>query len=580
MEALKLSPEIPGVSRYVVSVAHRQLAEWAATDLHRLSYDEVRERYKALLKQHADDKHALAIMGLSDRYFLMTVLLGRKDMLHPWVYARCREVQAAPDGHLDLWGRLHFKSSLITNGGAIQEILRDPEITVGLFSHTRPTAKKFLVEIKREFETNELLKSIYPDVLWKEPKREAPSWSEDGGLIVKRKGNPKESTLEAWGLVDGQPTSRHYQLRIYDDVVTRESVTTPEMVKKTTEALELSDNLGTRGGREWFIGTRYSMGDTYQTLLDRGAVIPRIYPATDDGTINGKPVLFTEEQWAKKKRDQPTTLPAQMLQNPAGGAEAVFNLAWLKPFHVRPTPLHVYILCDPSKGASASSDRTAMAVIGLDVERKKYLLDGFRHRMNLAERWEKLLDLHRKWTREPGVQYVQVGYESFGMQTDVEYFRERMRSMEYYFDIQELTWPRSGGSSKEDRVGRLVPDLLSGRFFVPAVVWHEVHDVATWSCDKGAPEHAKDDRKMRLVNCREYRGQYDSQRIVKPIQQRNEVGETYDLTRDLMEELMYFPFGRHDDLVDAVSRFYDMDASEPYDPDDLVILEPPTFFDT
>ena len=79
--------------------------------------------------------------------------------------------------------------------------------------------------------------------------------------MVKRKGNPKESTLEAWGLVDGQPTSAHFGLRVYDDVVAPESVTTPEQINKTTEAWELSDNLGTIGGRKWHVGTRYHFGD-------------------------------------------------------------------------------------------------------------------------------------------------------------------------------------------------------------------------------------------------------------------------------------------------------------------------------
>src|SRR5690606_7265250 len=106
---------------------------------------------------------------------------------------------------------------------------------------------------------------------WIKPVAEAPVWSNEA-FTVRRSGNPKEATIEGHGLVDGQPTSRHFLLRIYDDVVTRESVTTPEQVKKTTEAWELSDNLGAGEGRFWMIGTRYSFGDSYADIMERGIV--------------------------------------------------------------------------------------------------------------------------------------------------------------------------------------------------------------------------------------------------------------------------------------------------------------------
>ena len=190
------------------------------------------------------DLAGVRALCLEDRFYLLVKALGRVDLLHPWLYARCREVEAAPDGYLDLWAREHYKSTIITFGGAIQELLRDQNLTIGIFSHTKPIAKAFLAQIKREFEQNEVLGKAFPDVMWANPHDEAPSWSLDAGLILRRTANPKEASIEAHGLVDGQPTSRHFGLLIYDDVVTKESVNTPEQIQKTTVAWELSDNLG------------------------------------------------------------------------------------------------------------------------------------------------------------------------------------------------------------------------------------------------------------------------------------------------------------------------------------------------
>src|SRR5688572_27402470 len=168
-------------------------------------------------------------------------------MLHPWVLARCREVEAQPDWCLDLWSREHFKSSIITYAGVVQEILRDPEVTIAIFSYNRPAAKKHFRPVKEAFESNALMLAAFRDILWAEPHKESSRWSEDGGIVLRRKGNPRECTLEAWGLVDGQPTGSHFQLRVYDDVVTKESVATPEQSAKTTEAFQMSDNLGVVG---------------------------------------------------------------------------------------------------------------------------------------------------------------------------------------------------------------------------------------------------------------------------------------------------------------------------------------------
>ena len=521
-----------------------------------LPYQKALAFYEEVKKFHPAE---IAELGRVDRYFLLTVLLGRGDAKHPWLYDRCREVEKNPDGYLDLWAREHYKSTVITYAGVIQEILNNPEITIGIFSFNKPVARKFLRQVKYELESNETLKALYPDILWADPKKESPRWSEDAGIVVKRKSNPKESTVEANGLVDGQPTGAHYLLRVYDDVVTVDSVTSPEMVQKTTEAWSLSDNLGARGdnglARAWHVGTRYSFGDTYNTMMEMGAVIPRVYPATHDGTRDGTPVFLPPHVWEdKKKRQTSSVLAAQMLQNPAAGNNAIFSKDWLKFMDIRPATLNIYILCDPASSKKKGSDRTAIPVIGIDSAGNRWLVDGFHHRMSLSERWNAIKGLRKVWQAMPGVQMVKVGYERYGSTSDLEYFEESMRRERDEFDIHELAWPREGPGSKIDRVQRLEPYFRSGRFLLPAVVDGETKAQARMRQD----------------------GQ--SFRIYKPTQRRDEEGRLYSLNKNFLEEYLVFPFGVHDDLIDAMSRIEDIDPQMPVIIDESV-LEPEIYAD-
>mgnify|MGYP006384181619 FL=1 len=505
--------------------------------------------YRELAAAPACTDGLVADLGRLDRYFMLTHILHRADAIHPWLYARCREVEANPDDHIDLWASGHYKSTIITLAGTIQEVLNNPDITIGIFSHTRPISKAFLRQIMREFESNDLLKSLYPDVLYAEPRKESPQWSEENGVIVRRKSNPKEATVEAWGLVDGQPTSRHYQLRVYDDVVTRESVTTGDQIVKTTEAYDLSQNLSSRPPRLWLIGTRYSLADTYRTIMDRGSIAPRIYPATDDGTPDGKPVFLTQAELDKKKRDMgPYTFACQLLQNPIAGSEQDLKTEWIRTYELRPTTLNVYILGDPADSKEKVSSNTAFAVVGVDAAHNKYLLDGACHKMNLRERWDMLKGLHRKWSTAPGVQLCQVGYEKYGMQADLQHFEQMMEIEKYAFPIQEVSWTRDGINVKDDRIRRLVPDLSAWRFFWPY-----------------QGEETTAQRKAAA------RGQ--PYLIAQPIKRKNHEGRIYNLVEWVIaNEYTLFPATTQKDFLDALSRLYDLDPKPPvvYDDSDLL----------
>jgi len=480
-----------------------------------------REQCNTLYTQVLRDADTAAIrkLCLTDLFFLLTVVCRRKDINRDWLFDRCREVEADPDDRLDLWAREHYKSTLITYGKTIQDILRNPEITVGIFSHTRPIAKAFLNQIKMELEGNSFLQDLFPEVLYKQPRKESPKWSLDSGIVVKRDSNPKEATVEANGLVDGQPTSKHYSLLVYDDVVTLESVTTPEQINKTTTAWEMSLNLGARGGAKRYIGTRYHYNDTYRTMLDREVAIPRIHKATVDGTVDGEPVFLTREQLAEKRKAfGPYVFSSQMLQDPVADQAMGFRQEWLRYYsqlrnHSR---WNFYITVDPAGEKKKGSDYTVMTVQALAPDRNVYLVDAVRDRMNLTERTSKLFEFVRKY------QPLAVGYEKYGLQADIEHIEYEMELQNYRFRIINL----GGSMPKNDRIRRLVPLFEQGRYWLPV------------RCLFVDLEHRQRDFVHEFVN----------------------------------EEYLSFPVAVHDDMLDCLSRILDTDLGARFPAEEKHIL--------
>jgi len=479
------------------------------------------EDYNKILQDQTEGKEKEELVPIfralcrNDRYFLLRHGLDRADVEDQWLFERCLEVEANPDGMLDLWSRDHYKSTIITLGKTIQDVLKSHgegaegrELTCGIFSHTRPIAKGFLRQIKREFEANERLKEWFPDILYSNPHKESPKWSEDDGIIVKRKGNPKECTVEAWGVVDGQPISKHFGLLVYDDIVTRDSVNTPEMIAKTNEMLELSFALGTRGGKKRFIGTRYHFNDTYSLLMDRGTVTPRVHPATHDGSLTGDPVFLTKEELKEKLRDYGSyTFSCQMLQNPVADSSQGFKREWLKFYDGLPNArkMNIYMLVDPANSKKKGSDFTAIWIIGLGHDKNYYILDIVRDKLNLTERTKVIFDLHRKW--EPHREGVRI--ERYGLMADKEHLESEMNKEAYRFEITEV----AGLQKKEDRIRRLIPLFEQGRVYLPRTLYYTDY-----------------------------------------------AGKTLDLIKVFIEqEYLSFPASLFDDLMDSLSRIAEPD---------------------
>lgn len=458
------------------------------------------------LKSYSQEEQRviMAELGRKDLYFFIIYILGRKDMSeYNWYFDRIREVQKEPDGRLDLWARGFCKTSIITHGMSIWDIMRNPETTIGIVSWSRRAAIDIVKAIKTELETNELLKELYPDVLYDNPEVQSPRWSDERGLIVKRTSNKREATIEGTGL-DTQLTGRHFDILVYDDIVSVNNVTSNEVIQNTTNALLTSFNLVSRDGKKRFIGTRYHTVDTYDYLIKNKIVKPRIYPATIDGTPDGEPCeIITKEQLEEKRHEMtPFIFSAQMLLNPVSDDERRFNpqlFQYYDKASLDKLTKNVYITVDAATSKKKGSDYSALAVMAVDALDNVYLVDLVKDKLNLDERKKKLFELVLKY--KPLV----VGYERYALMADTDYIRKCQETENIRFPIVEL----GGKLSKIERVDRFVPTFSNRKFYIP-----------------------------------------------ESLEYRDYEGKSHDLIQELKYEMINFPKG-HDDCIDAISRIKD-----------------------
>jgi len=159
---------------------------------------------------------------------------------------------------------LMHNSTVANRNYVVWRIINDPNVTILIVSATLDNAKKKLKTIKDIFEKNETFKALFPELI---PQSFSENWTQTM-LTVPRTSIDPEPTVEVQGY-EGELTSRHYKMILFDDVVGKENSATREQIRKVvnfyTQSLQL---LKKPGGEMMVIGTMWSFDDLHNHIIE------------------------------------------------------------------------------------------------------------------------------------------------------------------------------------------------------------------------------------------------------------------------------------------------------------------------
>lgn len=428
---------------------------------------------------------------------------GRLWIEEQFLFERCRELQYDSEtrvkSKLYTWSRGFYKTTLANCHLSGWEILKDPQLTFCILTWKLDKVGETMLGagLKREFETNNVIKQHWPDVVWQNPKKEADLWTSEM-LNVKRQPGPRESSFSIHGL-DSFPTSSHFDRIIYDDCVAQKVVDSTDMQKKCVTALRRSSAIGRGSTIKRYINTRWGdetndpisiIENSEDNIFTEVSHYSMLEP--DDLDVRDKKefvrlvqseevqtVLVSKQQAIEWRTDLgPYEFSCQMLGKSITVGEVFFDLNWAMKYKNSPEQeaigKNIVIIIDPA-GGHEHGDYTSIRVTGMGADKKIYQLDLWRDKLDVIRTCDLLFGwgyggrddkkyygptegLVKKW--RPSCVWI----EEYAEQGWYSKIMERMEDERFRFRLKKLPKLKR---SKRSRIGLLQPHYERGDFWYP-----------------------------------------------------------------------------------------------------------------
>ena len=399
---------------------------------------------------------------------------------------------------LILLPRGSLKSTLVTQALSIWEIIKNPNIRILIASENLGNAIKYLGYIKGQFESNIKLKEIFGDYVSK------TGWTEESILVSKRTLNLREPTVSTAG-VEMTRVGMHYDLIIVDDPMSHNNTQTKESIAKVIDWYRGLLSILEPTGRLIVIGTRWHDADLYGHIIEeeeeianangQGEFDTMVRKAIqDDGTLFFPDILNKEFLDSQMRTQTPYFFSMQYQNDPIPQDTAVFKKDYLVYYDsdsIKGKNLNVFMAIDPAISEVETADYSAIVVVGVDEFNQLYILDVDRGHWKPSELISKIFQYDETYNPK------EIALETVAFQKSLQYsLQDEMKKRGYFLPIREL---RPGpDKSKEIRIQSLEP-----RYRNKAVL------------------HPKSSFRPKIVY--------------------------------LEDELLRFPRGKHDDLIDALT---------------------------
>jgi hypothetical protein len=372
----------------------------------------------------------------------------------------CSFLEASIKCKIVLMPRYSFKSSICTIGNSLFKLNRNQDLRILIYSDANTKAEGFLSSIKDHIEGKVAGSRFSMAYDWT-PKNKSTSWNQSMIEIDRNTAFPEPSVDTAG--IETSLIGKHYDIIIFDDIVSDKNTTTKEQMDKVADCYRRSLSLLKPGGEVLIIGTRWHFGDLYGRLIAENKLNKVfdifIIDGEDDpkyGKFCFSDIGLTQEFLSHQKTQQGSYNYSCLYRNsPTDEETAIFKMTDFAFYDdINYADLYITATVDP---AGQGEDFTGITVVGTDNEMNMYVLDAVNRHLQPSEIVEELVRLQYKYN------YGILGVETNFYRGMLEHEIRRRRDNEHtlnpkkfkLFGISEFT--ASSRESKFNRIRGLQP---------------------------------------------------------------------------------------------------------------------------